>query len=193
MEIVRKLRAVAIAGGIVALLLGTVTAQASARPLEREHVHILESEVITDCGLTMLQETDVIINRVFVAHGRDGLAYLLENFHGSSTLTNLDNGLSVTHAFNSVTKDLKVTDNGDGTLTILVLSTGSLKVFGPDGELLYNDPGQIRFEILIDHGGTPTDPSDDEFLEFLGDVFGSTGRNDLEGLEFCDVVVQAIG
>jgi hypothetical protein len=57
-------------------------------------------------------------------------------------------------------------------LTLLVLATGSLKVFGPDGEFLFNDPGQIRFELLIDHGGTPTDPSDDEFLEFP---------------EFCDV------
>ena len=40
------------------------------------------------------------------------------------------------------------------------------------------NPGQIRFDILVDHGGTPTDPSDDEGLEFLGEVKGSTGRTD---------------
>jgi hypothetical protein len=81
----------------------------------------------------------------------------------------------MTSVFNFISKDLKVTDKGDGTLTILVMSTGSSKVHGPDSGFLFNDPGQIRFEVLIDHGGTPTDPSDDEFLEFRGFVKGSTG------------------
>ena len=44
------------------------------------------------------------------------------------------------------------------------------------------------FELLIDHGGTPQDPSDDEFLADLGLVFGSTGRND----DFCGAVVPAL-
>jgi hypothetical protein len=52
--------------------------------------------------------------------------------------------------------------------------------------VLFRNPGQVRFELLVDHGGTPSDPSDDEFLEFLGVVKGSTGRNDLEGRNFCD-------
>jgi hypothetical protein len=45
---------------------------------------------------------------------------------------------------------------------------------------------QIRLEILVDHGGTPTDPSDDEFLseELLK---GSTGRSD----DFCAAAVPA--
>jgi hypothetical protein len=64
---------------------------------------------------------------------------------------------------------------GDGTLTILVMATGNETVYTPDGKALYRNPGQIRFEILIDHGRTPTNPSDDEFLEFLGLVKGSTG------------------
>ena len=39
----------------------------------------------------------------------------------------------------------------------------------------------------IDHGGTPTDPSDDEFLaEEL--VKGSTGRSD----DFCEAAVPAL-
>jgi hypothetical protein len=32
--------------------------------------------------------------------------------------------------------------------------------------------------------------SDDEFLEFLGIVKDSTGRNDLEGRNFCDDLVE---
>ena len=73
------------------------------------------------------------------------------------------------------------------------MSTGSLKVFGPDGEILFRDPGQVRFELLIDHGGTPTDPTDDEELEFLGIVKGSTGRNDTEGRDFCADIHEFIG
>ena len=51
-------------------------------------------------------------------------------------------------------------------------------LYGPDGKAIARNPGQIRFEFLVDHGGTPSDPSDDEELEFLGDVKGSTGRTD---------------
>ena len=83
---------------------------------------------------------------------------------------------------------MRVTDNGDGTLTILVLSTGNVVLYGEDGKAIARNPGQIRFEILIDHGGTPTDPSDDEFLAFLGVVKGSTGRSD----DFCAAAVPAL-
>ena len=44
--------------------------------------------------------------------------------------------------------------------------------------------GQSRVEILVDHGGTPTDPDDDVLLdERLVRPF--TGRNDTEGRDFC--------
>ena len=72
------------------------------------------------------------------------------------------------------------------TLTILALATGNSQWFDASGKLLFADPGQTRYELLIDHGGTPADPEDDTFLEDLGVVKGSTGRNDLEGHDFCD-------
>jgi hypothetical protein len=78
--------------------------------------------------------------------------------------------------------------NGDGTLTILILATGNDVLYGPDGKAIGRNPGQIRFEILVDHGGTPTDPSDDEFLANLGAVKGSTGRSD----DFCEAAVPAL-
>jgi hypothetical protein len=61
-------------------------------------------------------------------------------------------------------------------------------VYGPDGKAIARNPGQLRFELLIDNGGTPTDPSDDEFLEFLGFVKGSTGRTD----DFCAAAVPEL-
>ena len=85
-------------------------------------------------------------------------------------------------------KDQRVTDNGDGTLTILVLTTGNEVLYGEDGKAIARNPGQLRFEFLVDHGGTPTDPSDDEFLEFLGVVKDSTGRND----DFCEAGVPIL-
>jgi hypothetical protein len=54
---------------------------------------------------------------------------------------------------------------------------------------IVRNPGQIRFEVLIDHGGTPTDPLDDEFVADLGVVKGSTGRSD----DFCAAPVTALG
>jgi hypothetical protein len=39
---------------------------------------------------------------------------------------------------------------------------------------------------LIDHAGTPTDPSDDEFLEILEDLGGKL-------VAYCPTLVGAIG
>ncbi|HEX6359071.1 hypothetical protein [Actinophytocola sp.] len=191
-KIVRKSRAVAVAGGIVALLLGLSSAPAAAQPIERVHFYDVGSEVFTDCGLTLQSDFDIMGNIGGNVRGPNGLLYFVQNFHGTVTTTNLANGLSITEFFHNVVKDLKVTDNGDGTLTIIILAAGAFKVSGPDGTLLFNDPGQVRFELVLDHGGTPTDPSDDVELSFSV-VRESTGRNDLEGIEFCDVVQQFIG
>ncbi len=178
---------------VVAVALGLVAAPASAKPIER--VHFLESgsEIESDfCGdLTVRIDFEIRGSFLLNAHGPDGLAYGMETFHGRVSFTNVANGKTLTSVFNNVSKDLKVTDNADGTLTILVMATGSNKIYGPDGKLLFNDPGQIRLQILIDHGGTPTDPSDDEFIADLGLVKGSTGRNDLQGLDFCADVIHA--
>jgi hypothetical protein len=41
---------------------------------------------------------------------------------------------------------------------------------------------------LVDNGGTPTDPTDDDEIEFLGVDKESTGRTD----NFCDAFVPAV-
>jgi hypothetical protein len=87
-----------------------------------------------------------------------------------------------------VSKDLKVVDNGDRTLTITVLATGNFTVYGEDGKAIARNPGQTRFQFIVDHAGTPTDPSDDVLLEDLGTIKGSTGRSD----DFCTAVVAAL-
>ena len=168
---------------------------AGAQPIEHEHFQFSETEVIRNfCGSSLRIRQDVQVRGSLLVkqQGREGLAYFIEHFHGTVTRTNLANGKTVTETFNNVFKDHTVTDNGDGTLTIVSLATGSNKVYGPDGKLLLNDPGQIRFAFLIDHGGTPIDPSDDEFIEDLGIVKESTGRNDFQDFDFCEVVTAAM-
>ncbi|HVD25013.1 MAG TPA: hypothetical protein VNB86_03380 [Gaiellaceae bacterium] len=60
-------------------------------------------------------------------------------------------------------------------------------IYNSDGEVIGRNPGQIRFELLLDHGGTPTDPSDDSEISFEV-VKESTGRTD----DFCGVTVPAL-
>ena len=51
--------------------------------------------------------------------------------------------------------------------------------------------GLFRFQFLVDHGGTPTDPDDDEEIEgsfeILQDTAGRAGR------DFCDDIHDIIG
>jgi hypothetical protein len=175
---------------LVAAAAAMLAAAAGAGPPFRETIHD-EFEFVDDdfCGAGLTVEVAVVLDiRVqALARGPDGLVYFLQ--HGSETdvLTNLDNGKSLT-AVNLVTeKDLRVTDNGDGTLTVLILATGNGVLYGEDGKAIARNPGQIRLELLIDHGGTPNDPSDDVVLsEEL--VKGSTGRSD----DFCEAAVPAL-
>ena len=85
---------------------------------------------------------------------------------------------------------MKVTDNGDGTLTLVQMRSGADYVKGPDGKIERTDPGTIRFEILLDNGGTPTDPSDDEELDFRV-IKEPTGPNEL--VDFCADIHEFIG
>jgi hypothetical protein len=119
--------------------------------------------------------------------GKDGPVYFAQHVTRRDVVTNLANGRSVTALIRFLEKDLRVTDNGDGTLTIVVFATGNAVLYGPDGKAIARDPGQIRFELLVDHGGTPNDPDDDELLDFRV-LKDSTGRSD----DFCAAAVPAL-
>jgi hypothetical protein len=139
-------------------------------------------------GMNSVRETWVADVRVSaVQRGPDGFAYFTEHIREDAVFTNHANGKTVTAVRTTNNKDLKVTDNGDGTLTILAMGTGNEVIYGADGKAIFRNPGQSRFEILFDHGGTPTDPFDDEFIS-IERVKGSTGRTD----DFCAAVLPAL-
>jgi len=177
--------------GFALPMLGSV-APASARLVERGEFHDVFTGVFDDyCdqpGFTV--EIEAVADGRFAdkSRGSDGLLFGADHTAFTQTTTNPVNGLSVVDITHALTKDLHVTDNGDGTLTILVLQTGPSTTYGPDGTPIARNPGQVRFEVVVDHGGTPTDPSDDTELSFT-QVRDSTGRTD----DYCAAIIDAIG
>jgi hypothetical protein len=183
-------RMFATAVGLTAVITMTLATVAWAQPI-REEFRFQETEIIDDfcdvAGLTVQIDRTVDLRVMQNPHGADGLVYFLEHVRVTTVYTNVANGNAVTEVETAMGNDLRVTDNGDGTLTILDLATGNLVTYGPDGTAIARNPGQVRFEVLVDHSGTPTDPSDDEFLDFRL-VKESTGRTD----DFCAAVVPVL-
>jgi hypothetical protein len=189
-EEVAEMRRLLLATASLAALILAVSAQAEPGRVVKETVHLDDFNLIEG-----FCETDMVVQSHFVAdvkvkampRGRDGLIYFANRLSITETFTNVDNGKFVVSTVNGIDKDLRVTDNGDGTLTILIFSTGNAVVYNSDGEAIGRNPGQVRFELLVDHGGTPSDPSDDTEISFEV-VKESTGRTD----DFCEVTVPAL-
>ena len=193
----RLARTFGLAAGLAAAVSMTLAGGATAQPIEHTEIHDEFTEIDKDfCESGLKVRVDVVADGQFLfnPHGPDGLAYASSTFSVTNVYTNLANGNTVTEVGNVADKDLRVTDNGDGTLTILVLSTGNIAVYGPDGKApdskaLARNPGQVRFAFDVDHGGTPTDPFDDEEIDgSFRMVKESTGRTD----DFCAAVLPVL-
>jgi hypothetical protein len=167
--------------------------QASASQIFQERFHdegtfvFPEGDFCDVEGLTVHDAWNIDGKISAVQRGPNGFAYVLEHFKSTVVYTNQANGKTATLVNKVNAKDLEVTDNGDGTLTLLTLLRGNDVLYGADGKAIGRNPGQSRYEILIDHGGTPNDPSDDEVIDFQR-VKGSTGRTD----DFCAAAVPAL-
>ena len=185
-----RLRRIAILalGGIAAIVFATAASagKATHEAFQHERTFVLGNY----CGVSGLDvriDFSIDARTHLVPHGRDQFVYFLQHGTTTETLTNLKNGKTVTSTARVMEKDLRVTDNGDGTLTILVLATGNATLYGADGKAIARNPGQLRFKLLVDDAGTPSDPSDDDII-FLGVVKDSTGRSD----DFCEAAVPAL-
>jgi hypothetical protein len=95
--------------------------------------------------------------------------YFADRFRSTLVYTNPETGLTFTVVRVRQSKDLQITDNGDGTLTLIGLNTGSLWAYGPDGQLISRQNGLARETFLVDTLGT-SDPTDD-ILTADGDPF----------------------
>lgn len=173
-----------------AALAGALAAPVTAEPLEHGTFHDEFSFPDPDfCEAGLDVRIDVVVDGRFAAmrRGRDGLVYFMERVSVAQTFTNLANARQVTSRETTLAKDLHVTDNGDGTLTVVFLATGNFTVYGENGKAIARNPGQIRIEFVVDHAGTPDFPPDDILLSETV-VKMSTGRSD----DFCEAVVPAL-
>lgn len=166
-------------------------APASAKVYER--FSFVDSFAFTDdnfcdSGVTLDIEGTATVSGTLVVRG-DGILYGGVHVLAEAVVSNPDTGDHVRTVNRLFEKDLKIVDNGDGTMTIDVLATGNFTAYDSEGKAIVRDPGQTRYQLLIDHGGTLDDPTDDRFLRFLGVTKGSTGRSD----DYCGAVLADIG
>jgi hypothetical protein len=180
-----------IAGLAIAGLVGTGTS-AVARPIDKGHFHDVFTDDPYDCdGLPAQDSGDISGNFVLNQRGSSPFPYYRESVHGTFVTTNLLTGGTFTQVFASVSQDHVITDNGDGTITIMVNSAGGWRAYDQFGKLVLKDPGNFRFSFAIDYQGTPGDPSDDTDVDGSFQVVrDSTGVNDTEGRDFCADVLE---
>jgi hypothetical protein len=178
---------VALAGTLIA------STPATAAPLDKGRFN----EVFTDffdcetTGTPVQHDADYWINLVVNQRGSSPFPYFRESVRGTDVFTNLETLGTFTVVFTANSHDHVITDNGDGTITILVIATGSSRFYDTDGNFVLNDPGQVRFSFDVDYNGTPSDPSDDiDVPDSFQVVRESTGRNDTEGRDFCEDLVE---
>jgi hypothetical protein len=185
----RMLRLAAVLASATVAASITLAGTASADPPLNERFHDEFSDVINDyCGvpgLTVRSDT-VVDGRTLIHSGRH--IGFMEHASGTFVDTNLANGSFISGSFNNMQRATDAIDNGDGTATVTFLATGNFVTYGSDGKAIARNPGQVRFELLIDHNDTPTDPTDDEFIAFIREVRPSTGRTD----DFCAAAVPAL-
>ena len=165
-----------IVGGMTALLLAATLTAVEAKPLEHIRYHDSGSEIVDDyCGDMNVridfQDSGVLQIR---QTGPNRLPKHTVSHHGDATFTNLATGKSFVIGWHYLEQEAKVTQNGDGTYTVLYQVPGPETIYGPDGQRLNTSGGMYRLEFTVDNAGTPDDLSDDVVIgeEFVGDFGG---------------------
>ena len=175
------------ASAAAVLVGGMAAGSASAAVVSNLHFEDSGSEPFTFCeGIHAEVSWQDSVHELIKTRGGDQLVYFSANVRGTTTFTNLDTGKTYTNVHQFTDRDQQVKDNGDGTLTITVASPGSDRWYDSDGKLLFVTAGTFWFQFLVDHGGTPTDPSDDEEIEgsFVG--VKDAGQRGTAGRDFCE-------
>ena len=125
-----------------------------------------------------------------VPHGPSWIPYGASNFNEVGVFTNLDNGKTFSFVTHGVDKDVHITDDGAGILTINALEAGPVNYYGPDGKPLYREAGLFTFTVVIDTKGTP-DFEDDVTLSKTGT--GYFGIDQAADRDFCATLAQYLG
>lgn len=179
----------AVLAGVIAAFPGFVGAASAASNWQDSHY----SDKYTQhnaCGVSgftvKFQET--LDGRFrFSARGPERLPHLMAHATVVQVATNPANGKSVTAVQSRNANSLDVTDNGDGTSTAIRLIVYRTVMYAESGETIGHLTGQARLKLLIDNGGTPTDPYDDQIIS------GKPIKIVEHGDDYCTILIGAIG
>jgi hypothetical protein len=186
------MRFVPVAAACAGALILSTTGPAGAAPLEREHYSFEDSDTFTDaeCGEPITIDYHAEGSGVFMLkQGRAGGPPLVfDNYEVTETYTNVANGETATLYHQGMFKDLRAV-HVEGTIYeyTAIESGRPIVAFGPDGERLVFDRGQIRFTVRIDTQGDD-DLGNDVFIdEDTPRVAGPHPVFDGE-VDFCDLL-----
>ena len=175
----------AVAGLAVALVAGT---PAQAVPASETFQETWDDSFTNVCDLgTADTSDDITIESHFVGsadfvireRGTSGIDYVTVDGQEASTYTNVDTGIAWTGTNRWHEKDLQITEDEDGILTIRFGSSYHFQVFSPDGIPGGVDTG--RFEAVVVY-----DPATDTEISFTETK--SVGGQTL--MEFCEDAVR---
>jgi hypothetical protein len=178
--------------GAAALSLGAPVA--AAQPVQRSHdrgTFTVDPDIV--CGITVIttvRSVDNFIERL----GRNGFPLFQLTGRITITFTNPATGLSVVAKGTGGTKDLSVTDNGDGTITVRTAVTGIAgQVILGDGTVAYKDVGRVVFATVLDYNRTPANTNDDVFIsQSIESVSGPHPQLDSGFTLFCPAVIDGL-
>jgi hypothetical protein len=172
MKVRRKLVVAALA--MTMLIAGTTTA--TAKPLFNDFDEGSWIEVFDCDGLELVSEGTFREHFLAVGRGRHGLPHFQANVRFTNVITNPATGKTFTIDGSFLDKDHTVTENEDGTYTVIISFHGRERFLGPDGKLLFLNAGQLTLETLW--AGDGDFPSDGTHLDVqeLGRPVEPTGR-----------------
>jgi hypothetical protein len=170
---------------LVGIVLSATASSVQAKPLDHIRFHEQGSWIVHNyCGDLRvrfdLDDSGVIVLRTT---GPNGLPRFTATHHGGLEITNLATGKAFTFTWHYALPDVRVSDNGDGTLTLVYQVPGPETIYGPDGQRLHTNGGTMRFEVILDHAGTPGDPSDDVVISET--VISSVGGQPQDPFDYC--------
>ncbi len=118
-----------------------------AKPIDKGHFHDVFTSDVYDCDGTPAQDSgDVSGNFVFNQRGSSPFPYYRESVHGTVVTTNLETGGTYTNVFTANSRDHKIVDNGDGTITITSIASGGFPLLRRRRQLRAQGPrpGPVR-------------------------------------------------
>ena len=176
-----------------ACLVGLTAAPAAAvKPFENVHERVTDTFEEEICGIDV-ETTVSFVNHFISRTGKNGFPLFQGSGQGTTTWFNPETGLSVTLKNSGGFKDLSVTDNGDGTITVVTQTVGiPEEITLDDGTVAIKDVGRIVFSAVFDYNGT-TDPDDDIFIsdEILS-ISGPHPEAESDFTLFCETVIDGL-